>query len=238
MKKGLTLAETLVTLGILGVIATITMPTINTSSWKGQREALLKSAYARVKNAMDMAIQDLGYTPKCTSSSISSDSECQALGQAMTNNLRIVRKCNGTDDNCKREYRGVDDAYKSDMKHYMPNATDEKLNQDAETHTKDFKGFRTNSLENNYAFHTANNFTLINYHTSDFFHPGIFTIDTNGNKGPNKWGHDLFPFEIEYARNGKNLELKTFSHNMIDVYLRESHNGLSGVTATEILQNR
>lgn len=33
---------------------------------------------------------------------------------------------------------------------------------------------------------------IISFHSS--LTPNIFAVDINGNKGPNKWGHDLFGF--------------------------------------------
>ena len=65
MKRGFSLAEILITLGIIATIATVSLPTLNSNTWKGQREALYKAAYARVKTAMDAAIQDLHYIPQC-----------------------------------------------------------------------------------------------------------------------------------------------------------------------------
>lgn len=64
-KNGFTLAELLITLTIIGVIAAITMPSLNQNTFTSQRKAGLKSMHAKLTEAFHAAIMDMGYTPKC-----------------------------------------------------------------------------------------------------------------------------------------------------------------------------
>ena len=268
MKKGFSLAEVLLTLGILGFIASVTFPTLNSNIWKGQREALLKSAYARLKNVMDTTIVELGYTPKCayyrdgnpngitqerhvdengnvtwTYKKNGQDYElqpgenfngqfddCEIFGKTILKNLRIVKECSGT-NNCKPEYNGIEKVHTNNNN---TNLTAEEKEIQAKTATAGLSGYETNSLRKNYAFHTGNNYTLINHAKEIYFYPAFFAVDTNGNKGPNKWGQDLFPFRLSYGRSGKNIELVPVSAN----YFKENYGGLSGIDAIDILRNR
>ena len=188
MKKGFSLAEVLITLGIIGVIASITMPTINNSIWKGQRGPLLKNAHERISNAFSIAIQDLGYTPKCTKDSLN-ESDCKTLGEAILNNMRVTRECIETSE---------DDAPK--------NTCQPQYNVE--------EGFY--DISSSKTFYFPSGMSIINLDSEkDYFSPDMFIIDTNGLKAPNKWGQDLFVFTLDYARNGKNLILKPGNNNTL-----------------------
>ena len=68
MKKGFTLAEVLITLGIVGVVASMTLPTLNNNVQKQTYEAGAKKAYNVVSNAVsmymvDQGVDDLSETP-------------------------------------------------------------------------------------------------------------------------------------------------------------------------------
>lgn len=56
--KGFTLAEVLITLGIIGVVAAITIPSLISKVQKAQIEALVKENYSSVAQAMRMADAD------------------------------------------------------------------------------------------------------------------------------------------------------------------------------------
>ena len=56
--KGFTLAEVLITLGIIGVVAAITIPSLISKVQKAQIEALVKENYSSVAQAMRMASAD------------------------------------------------------------------------------------------------------------------------------------------------------------------------------------
>lgn len=61
-KSGFTLAEVLITLGIIGIVAALTIPTIIGNSQKTQAEAGLKKAYSEIYQAIALAKIDYGDT--------------------------------------------------------------------------------------------------------------------------------------------------------------------------------
>lgn len=68
MKNGFTLAEVLITLGIVGVVASMTLPTLNNNVQKQTYEAGAKKAYNVISNAVsmymvDQGVDDLSETP-------------------------------------------------------------------------------------------------------------------------------------------------------------------------------
>lgn len=59
-KSGFTLAEVLVTLGIIGIVAAITLPQLITNYKEKQRVTQLKKAYSVLQQAFTMAVKDYG----------------------------------------------------------------------------------------------------------------------------------------------------------------------------------
>ena len=60
MKKGFTLAEVLITLGVIGIVAAMTMPTLIANHQKEVVATSLRKAYAELNLALQMAISDYG----------------------------------------------------------------------------------------------------------------------------------------------------------------------------------
>ena len=64
MKKGFTLAEVLITLGIIGVVAAMTLPAVINKVQNKQRSAALKKAYSTLQQALVMYQKDYGDKPR------------------------------------------------------------------------------------------------------------------------------------------------------------------------------
>lgn len=60
MKKSFTLAEVLITLGIIGIVAAMTLPTVINNSRNKQLEAGLKRSYSVIAQALDNTKQKPG----------------------------------------------------------------------------------------------------------------------------------------------------------------------------------
>ena len=60
MRKGFTLAEVLITLGIIGVVAALTLPQVVTNYEKKATEVRLKKDYSTLANALKMAEAEHG----------------------------------------------------------------------------------------------------------------------------------------------------------------------------------
>lgn len=59
-KKGFTLAEVLITIGIIGVVAAITIPALQSNIQKQQFKSGAKKAYNQLSNAIELVKQDEG----------------------------------------------------------------------------------------------------------------------------------------------------------------------------------
>lgn len=63
-RAAFTLAEVLITLGIIGVVAAITMPTLIQNHRKHEIETRLKKVYSTMNQAIEMSIANDSWTPK------------------------------------------------------------------------------------------------------------------------------------------------------------------------------
>lgn len=66
MKKGFTLAEVLITLGIIGIVAAMTLPTVINDSTERETVAKVKKFYSVMNQALLMAISKHGYVDEWT----------------------------------------------------------------------------------------------------------------------------------------------------------------------------
>ena len=63
--KAFTLAEVLITLVIIGVVAAMTVPTITANSNKEASKAQFKKAVSTINSALQKTVLDLGFVPEC-----------------------------------------------------------------------------------------------------------------------------------------------------------------------------
>ncbi|MBR1754283.1 type II secretion system protein, partial [bacterium] len=163
--RGFTLAEVLITLGIIGVVAALTIPTLMQKSDERETVSKVKLAYSTISNAIRMAEAENGQN--CLTDGIEHSNEyALKVAEYIKPQLNLLKDC-GLDDtsgNCI-----FNDAYKT-------------LNGG------------TNGTFAAPSFHAykvmLNNGLGIFWHGTgenlDFY------VDVNGPKGPNTWGRDLF----------------------------------------------
>ena len=174
LNKAFTLAEVLITLVIIGVIAALTIPTAINNT----KEQELKSQFAKAYSTISQAIYKTemndfyGYAMcfyKDTGGQVTSD--CGSFYSRLAKNLQIQKICEGNSKS-----NGCIPTYKS----YNTNAG--------------CNGFDQDHVENiNYSYVLANG-QIINVYGGHGH--GLFLVDINGHKGPNAYGKDLFAFTI------------------------------------------
>ena len=212
-KSAFTLAEVLITLGIIGVVAAITIPALMANYQKMVQRQQFKKAYNTVYNAFRLAETNLGYHPMCYYGddnkggecleyddkgecikwgnyivNSNQNSDCDVLKNEMKKTLNIIKICegNGVADGCIPEYNGIDKIY-TDNK---PDATEQEIT----TGTTGESGWRTNNIRTKaHVWVLSDGVIFVLY--NDWIK--YFVFDINGMKGPNKWGYDLFPFQLK-----------------------------------------
>ena len=175
--KAFTLAEVLITLVIIGVIAALTIPTAINNT----KEQELKSQFAKAYSTILQTIRKtetnnyFGYVECYYNDDESGYKSAQCISfynAAFSKNVQVQKVCqnNSLANGCIPEYK----TYSTGSSH--------------ELYTK-------NSIENNNrSYVLANGIIIIPYSTT--WSMPLFLVDINGHKGPNAYGKDLFSFII------------------------------------------
>lgn len=175
-----TLAEVLVTLGIIGVVAAMTLPTIIDNSRNKQLESALKKSYSTLSQALDMYYAEEGVklTPKnCGTRQLkpilmkylNTAKDC-GWGTEKSSKVCIQNPSTMTEEEAKRayqQYKTLND--KTNIQHMFFDDGQFVLNDSS----------------------------LVILENEKINLPIYISVDVNGyNKRPNKLGIDLFMFQI------------------------------------------
>ena len=212
-----TMAEILLSLTIIGVVAAITLPSltgnINERTWNTQRKAL----YARFSQAIALMPALNGYgVLKEESSAGASDAEDTAAETFVTNGLSKVMKINNICDNEHVQDCGLNSTF-TDMLGSIKslpltmtdlNASMTQTSYSDTTGTGSFSmlntkaaAFETQNGESILLFYNPNCVAAMGETSNYFMQPKVcvnMVYDLNGNKGPNTTGKDIGIMTIFY----------------------------------------
>ena len=176
-KNGFTLAEVLITLVIVGVVAAMTIPTAINNSKEQELKSQFKKAYSTITQAFNKTeMNDFYGYAGCyygddAESSVSTD--CRDFFDKLAKNLNIQKVCQG---NAKAD--GCVPVYQS-----YPVSSG-------------CSGFRESNINNiNKVFVLSDGTIIIPFDTTAGAMP-LFLVDINGHKGPNAGGKDIFSFSF------------------------------------------
>ena len=177
-----TLAEVLITLVIIGVIAALTIPTAINNMQEQELKTQFAKAYSSVSQALYRAeMYDMFGSAQCYYPyNIDTDTndtgvvtECSKLYTALAKQLNVNKTCAG---NAKAD--GCVPTYQTYSKAGCGGYSEDNINN------------------NNTAYVFPNGQIIIRYYSMP-----LFLIDINGQKGPNAYGKDLFSFGIRKHSN-------------------------------------
>lgn len=186
----------LITLGIIGIVAAMTLPALIKNYQQSVINQQFKRAYSQLSNALVMVEHVAGYKPACNETGSSLwNQECFSLRDILFKNiLPVVKACEGDAlaEGClpKDGYKGLDTIHKEnnpDESEEDSNANDDFLN--ANCHNLTESAIATE----NYTYVMNDGTVYILYGNL----PSIVSIDVNGHKKPNKWGYDIFTFYLQ-----------------------------------------
>ena len=180
MKKGFTLAEVLITLGIIGVVAALTMPTLMSNYRKHQTVTQLKKAYSEISQAIRLSESKYGTLETWDFANIGAGTgSLQERNDYFAENylfpnIKVLKKCSPSSSECWADYvttlNGIKDL---------------------------------SNKEGHSSFITASGYSVLYWlHGEDSASNGMggwFYIDTNGPKKPNKIGIDIFAFVMSWG---------------------------------------
>ena len=177
-RQAFTLAEVLITLGIIGVVAALTIPTLVNNYRKKQFETGLKKEYSVLLQALDMYKQD-NETPLKKEDTDQSPGEFK---NKIKPYLKILVDCG---DFHSGGYKGQC-VQKFTYKTYSGNTARETLFDDGQI--------------------ILNDGSHLLFENPGYGSYVYVSIDVNGyNKLPNKWGEDVFTFQL--MNDGKLLPM-------------------------------
>ena len=196
-KCAFTLAEVLITLGIIGIVAAMTLPALINKSQQMILKNQFKKTYSTLTQALLKAQADYGSVPLCHyglnrsvsppatgGTYMSSSVECEAFKPFLFKNLNIVQTCedNAYPKGCIPKYKGFDTmAIEQNPDLSEEEALDKVLGQ--------YRFHEQYILYQDSVYIFSDGVIII-----DYIFPRLFAVDINGKKGPNKWGYDLFAF--------------------------------------------
>ena len=175
-----TLAEVLITLGIIGVVAALTLPTLIGNYQKQALATQTRKFYSMMSQAVkqymaDEGVDDLRNTPLASDNyeDTASPEAIESIRNFVTKYLKVVKECDHEANNCFAEkYKSWD----GNQKLNIPVATEASWN-----------GRRDYILSDG-------NVIRIGYQSM----PLNILVDINGKKGPNRVGYDLWDMNIYY----------------------------------------
>ncbi len=209
-KFGFTLAEVLITLGIIGVVAVLTVPNLVSNYQKKVYVAQLQKAYAQLQQVFDMAMADdeveyLADTELLQSINgdmIYDDNDQTAFSLKLGQYMKIQKVCQPMDfsDGCHNVfYENLDPTFGPDA------GTKSNRGRNLQVFSKDgmiyyfHDGFHKNVSVYGDEFiscqdHLNQGFASCAWHSTN---TSPIMIDVNGKKGPNKYGRDMFSFTLD-----------------------------------------
>ncbi|MDR1326830.1 MAG: type II secretion system GspH family protein [Heliobacteriaceae bacterium] len=221
MKKAFTLAEVLITLGIIGVVAALTIPPLINTYEEAALKSQFKKAYSLMQNSLNKAKADMdGFDPACgyweanpygSATCVSWDANGNCTRHQLANGDPLPSNYNGNFSDCAQIAAQMIKNFK--VTKYCPNnaytggcipaykgndtvkkeQNDSLSDYDVNKATSGCGGYRESVIRNSsQAYVLADKTIILAYSTT--FTPQIFAIDINGKKPPNKWGYDLFSF--------------------------------------------
>ena len=180
--QAFTLAEVLVTLMIIGVIAAMTIPTLQQNTRNNEMVAGCLKAYSTLSQAIDRMKPDygpVGYGTKWNDAAIFWMGEKKDYREGFVSNLNVVKACLPNEKGCN--WSGV------------------PKQLGGRNHTNSYDGYQynvrtTDGMSINYSAGDCGVDKGVSAERLGKGSLGRFLVDVNGDRGPNRFGYDLFFF--------------------------------------------
>lgn len=185
--SGFTLAETLITLVIVGVIAAITVPSLIAKYQEEQFKSQFKKCYSMLANAINAVIFDNGSLLMPQYDNSSPPTITKAYGQLFAEKFSTIKTCENTSDCLNKK------VWHQNYEWYDSNGNSLAQNVGGMYYMSGFIA-ADGSLWRFYFFDSTCNY-------GSYKICGYVAFDTNGFKGPNKYGKDLYSVRVN--KNGK-----------------------------------
>ena len=195
-----TLAEVLITLGIIGIVAALTLPVVISKYQEHVLKQQFKKAYSNFSQVLlqvqaqdfDMNVPNCHYLSDADGDLHNSErltEDCSKVRDGILKRLKVIKTCpnKAYENGCIPDYKG----FNTMSIEQNPDLSED----DALNIVQGQPGFYRSIIHNlSPAYDLADGTILLEYYVLPSYFPCLFAIDINGKKGPNKWGYDLFSF--------------------------------------------
>lgn len=192
-----TMAEVLITLGIVGIVAAMTLPSLIGKANDFILKQQFKKAYNTITNAHNRVFAELGSYPRCyyvrgSTTDGAYLEECNQYWDLMKKFLDPTSVCenNAYARGCIPKYKGMETVITDNN----PNLTEEELTEKIEFRKRNCGSWFESRIHNGQALVLKDGTIILFTGTKVKNYGLIMAIDVNGNKKPNKWGYDIFHF--------------------------------------------
>jgi prepilin-type N-terminal cleavage/methylation domain-containing protein len=196
-KFGFTLSEVMITISLIGVLATLTVSTIGSSIQQRTRTSEFRTAYARLETALKNVTIDDGKIYRCYA--LPTNKEKGEFG------LNKVNTISAQNNDCD----ALEDAFSRALGRIKTCATKPQTNGCIPKNYPQNHGYFVKDGGISKAY-VMDNGMILWVGTGGI---STFAVDINGRSAPNKWGQDIFPFMIKVT------ETKTIGENTFPVSL-------------------
>lgn len=191
---GFTLAEVLITLGIIGIISAMTIPALISEYRQKALDNNFKLAYSYINNAHRGAQVSLGYFPRCYYGMQGGKAifdGCKEYSELFLSQFKIIKTCenNALSNGCVPKYKSWEEVKKENE----PDLSDE----DIEVEMSGCGNLGKVLFSRYPAYYLANGMIIMPGAGAERLASNLI-IDINGVQGPNKWGYDLFYVYLYY----------------------------------------
>lgn len=182
-KKGFSLSEILITLSIIGVVASLTVPALVMDYRKNTYASAIRKFTVNFTEALDVYMLEQG-KKRFDQTEIATDAYLGVFN-FMQKNFKVAKRCEKS-SNCfySGEYRAIDGSNSMKMADYCGE----------ESITYDKYGEPTESAGNKFVLTDGSVVCIMAYKIINFT-TDVY-VDINGPKGPNIGGRDLFKFSV------------------------------------------
>ena len=188
-KPAFTLAEVLTTLGIIGIVAAMTLPSLINKAERVILAQQFKKSYANLKNAINLVQAEYGEPYECYALGYADyhTDQCLEFWPAVLSKMKVIAKCDGIDYDCHPQYK-----------------TKAEVLAQGGSVSNNSCSFNLKTRAINYYILYDGSYLILNDYSAAGHHKLYFAIDVNGKKGPNKWGYDVFYLNLRREDLKKN----------------------------------
>jgi prepilin-type N-terminal cleavage/methylation domain-containing protein len=194
-KFGYTLSEVLITITLIGFLATMTLSTVGSSVQQRTRLAEFRAAYSKMSTALKNVMVDSGRIYACYLAPTTS--EITNFGLIMDGTATEIKS--GCEEIEKSFVRAMGAVRFCETDPFSEGCLPASYTVGESGCFTDFSGSKAYVLDNSMILITDTKAESLR----------LFAVDVNGRKGPNKWGQDIFPFSLK-ATETKTVHGKVF----------------------------